>query len=128
VRGPVLEESMTEPISVQARIAENCAIVAVTGEVDIATAPALRAAIDAVVADGARRVVVDLAAVGFMDSSGLNVLVGVVKHLGFGSLGVVATQANIRRVFSISGVDAIIPLFASVDEATEAATKASGSD
>jgi anti-sigma B factor antagonist len=128
VSGPVLEESMTEPISVQVSIAESCAIVVVAGEVDIATAPALRAAIDAVVADGASQVVVDLAGVRFMDSSGLNVLVGVVKHLGFGSLGVVATKANICRVFSISGVDAIIPIFASVDAATEAATKASASD
>jgi anti-sigma B factor antagonist len=130
-RGPVQEvqeEYMTEAISVQVGTAGSCAIIAVAGEIDIATVPPLRTAIDTVLRDGARRLVVDLTAVGFIDSSGLNVLVGVVRRLGPGRLGVVATQPNIRRVFGISGVDTIIPLFDSVDAATEAATGAAASD
>jgi anti-anti-sigma regulatory factor len=56
------------------------------------------------------------------------VLVGIIRRLGLGRLGVVATQPNIRRVFAISGVDTIISLFDSVDAAIEAATEATASD
>jgi anti-sigma B factor antagonist len=119
---------MTEAISVQVSAADSCAIIAVAGEIDIATVPALRTALAALLADGARRLVVDLTAVGFIDSSGLNVLVGAVRQLGLGRLGVVATQLNICRVLAISGLDTIIPVFDSVDAATEAAMKAAASD
>jgi anti-sigma B factor antagonist len=128
VSGSLQEESTMEAISVQVRIAQSCAIIVVAGEIDVATVPALRRAIDTLLTDGARRFVVDLSAVGFMDSSGLNVLIGIVRRLGLGRLGVVATQRNIGRVFAISGVDTIIPLFDSLDAATEAATKAAASE
>ncbi|MGY1824302.1 STAS domain-containing protein [Geodermatophilus sp. SYSU D00079] len=49
---------------------------AVAGEVDSSTAPALRDAVDEAFAAGAREIVVDLDAVTFLDSAGLCVLAG----------------------------------------------------
>lgn len=49
-------------------------VIALAGELDMLTAPRLRAATEATRRDGADRVVVDLREVAFMDSSGLRVL------------------------------------------------------
>jgi anti-sigma B factor antagonist len=56
------------------------AILAVQGEVDVATAPALREAIVRAVDGRPARVVIDLTGVSFMDSSALGVLVSGFKH------------------------------------------------
>lgn len=56
--------------------------VAVRGEVDIATAPELRAALDAALADGAGVFVIDLSDVSFLDSSAVNVLLRTRALLG----------------------------------------------
>src|SRR5437867_2307042 len=50
------------------------AVVAVSGEVDLYTAPRLQAELAALVRDGSSRVVVDLSGVEFCDSTGMNVL------------------------------------------------------
>ncbi|MFF8842234.1 STAS domain-containing protein [Streptomyces sp. NPDC015127] len=49
--------------------------VSVTGEIDIATAPELRKALDTALSDGATCVEVDFSEVEFCDCSGLSVLV-----------------------------------------------------
>ncbi len=55
---------------------EGVAVVVVAGEVDLATVPELRDALSRVIASVPRGVVVDLAAVEFMDASGVGALVG----------------------------------------------------
>jgi anti-sigma B factor antagonist len=114
---------MTEPITLQVTKVAGHAVVAVSGEIDISSVPDMRAAIDAVLTDGTRQLIVDLDGVRFMDSTGLNLLIGVVKQLGPGTLGVVANRSSIRRIFSISGIDQVIPLYESVAAAVEAASK-----
>ena len=65
---------MTEPLfEIQTSTADGALILAAAGEIDLATAPQLGDAIHA--ANGVNRVVVDLSAVTFIDSSGLNALV-----------------------------------------------------
>jgi anti-sigma B factor antagonist len=54
----------------------SVAIVAVAGEVDLATVPELRSTLSRVIASPHQEVVVDLAAVDFMDASGVGALVG----------------------------------------------------
>jgi len=48
--------------------------VVVSGDLDLATAPQLMSAVESLAASGARRVVVDLGAVSFIDSSGISAL------------------------------------------------------
>ncbi len=83
-------------------------VVAVTGEVDMATAPELAEAI-AAVNDSVRRVVVDLAEVTFLDSSGLNALVHAQRGLAKQQIGFrVVSPADrvVRRVLEITQLEA----------------------
>jgi len=52
----------------------DVAVVRCTGRLNMVSAPALREAVTGAIADGRPRVVVDLAGVDFMDSSGLGAL------------------------------------------------------
>jgi anti-sigma B factor antagonist len=99
---------------------EGRTVISVSGEIDLSTVPGLRTEINALITGGARQLLLDLEAVTFMDSSGLNLLVGVVKLLGSGSVGVISAKPTIRRIFSISGLDQVIPIYASVAAALEA--------
>jgi anti-sigma B factor antagonist len=121
--GGVSGQSVTELITVQTKTTETYGLVAVVGEIDIASAPALQEAIDSLVDGGVRHLIVDLDGVGFIDSSGLSALVGVVNRLGAESLGVVTSRPQIRRVFQISGLEQIIRLFDTVGAAISAASK-----
>jgi anti-sigma B factor antagonist len=93
-------------------------LVVVRGEVDLFTAPQLHEALDGLDA-GAREVVVDLSEVAFIDSTGLGVLIGVAKKLqsASGALAIVCPAEKIRRIFQITGLDQVLAIHASRDEA-----------
>ena len=99
-------------------------MLAAFGEIDISSVPVLRSAIDSLLGDGTAQLIVNLDEVHFMDSSGLNVLIGTARGLGPESLSVVARQPVIRRVFAISGVDQLVRVYDTVDEAASALPKA----
>jgi anti-sigma B factor antagonist len=78
----------------------------VTGEVDIATAPALREHLLAALDQPGHRILLDLSAVTFMDASGLDVLV-FVKRMAVrrgGALRLLAPPAAICRLLTASGL------------------------
>ncbi|WP_433390923.1 STAS domain-containing protein [Micromonospora sp. KLBMP9576] len=84
-----------------------------TGEVDLATADALEATItDALGRPGVREVVVDLADVRFLDSSGIRVLVrGATEARGRDmTLRVTDPQPVVARVLRITAVGALLGL------------------
>ena len=84
--------------------ADDASIV-VRGEVDMATAPQLRDALDAFVDDGATRIALDCRGLAFLDSSGIGVLIAVRKRLGDdGSLTLEAPPAHVRKVLELTGV------------------------
>ena len=99
------------------------AVLAVSGEVDVATAPRLRERLVDLVSEGNHRVVVDLENVDFLDSTGLGVLVGALKRVRThdGDLALVCTQPRILKVFEITGLTKVFSIHKSVDEATAAA-------
>jgi anti-sigma B factor antagonist len=79
----------------------------IEGEVDVATAPQLRAALNELIDRGAQRIILDLGAVAFVDSSGLGVLVGAFRKLedtSGGRLRVENVQDGVRKVFEITGL------------------------
>ena len=84
------------------------AVLAIRGEIDLATAPAFGAAMEQEFQDVAL-VVLDLAGVTFMDSSGLNVLVSAAGR-GSRSDGVRIRNApvSIRRLLSVTGLDEVV--------------------
>jgi anti-sigma B factor antagonist len=84
----------------------NRAVVRIEGEVEFATAPRLRATLLDLAQEGASPVVVDLAAVTFLDSAGISLLIQAKKRLTSVNSDLVlrSPQQNIRRVLEISGV------------------------
>lgn len=98
--------------------ADGWALARVAGELDVATAPKLREQLLAGIAKHGPRVVLDLSEVGFLDSTGLGVIVGVLKRVRSldGDLRLVCPKASIRRVFEITALDRTMPLADSVDE------------
>lgn len=98
---------------------DGCAVLAVAGEVDVATVPRLREQLHGLVAQGSNRIIVDLDGVDFLDSTGLGVLVGALKRVrsNDGELSLVCTQPRIRKVFEVTGLTKVFSLFDSVDDA-----------
>jgi anti-sigma B factor antagonist len=96
------------------------AIVAANGEVDVATAPALREALDAASGFGAR-VILDLSGVSFMDSTGLTELIRAHKRLiaAGGELRMVIVGDRLRKLFGITKLDQIFATFPTVASAQE---------
>lgn len=94
-------------------------VVAVGGEIDVYTAPKLRDTITELVAAGAYRIVIDLEAVEFLDSTGLGVLVGGLKKVRVhdGSLELVCTQERLLKIFKITGLAKVFVIHDSVDAA-----------
>ena len=97
----------------------DVSVVGARGEVDVFTAPDLDAELDALIADGNARLVVDLSDVAFLDSTGLGVLVKALKHAreNGGWLHLVITSDRIRKIFEITGLDASIPIFDTAQDA-----------
>ena len=76
------------------------------GEIDVATAPKLTAAIDELIAQGIRLVILDAADVEFMDSSGLRVIVqsgSKLSEVG-GRLLIDGMSGAVQRVLEIAGM------------------------
>ena len=96
-------------------------VVATPEEIDITNAPELRSALleAAAAAHGHGTVVADLSRTHFCDSSGLHALLAAHKRArtaGGDTLLVIPGNA-VLRVFTITGVDHIIPNFTSLEEA-----------
>ena len=97
-------------------------VVAVTGEIDLFTAPELKSTLADALEAGHTRIVVDLTETTFLDSTALGVLIGAVKRLRSrdGVLTIVNTDANIAKTFEITGLDQIFTIRPTRDEAVEA--------
>jgi anti-sigma B factor antagonist len=89
-------------------------VIAVSGEVDIFTAPELKRAISAAIDSGARAIIVDLTETRFLDSTALGVLIGAVKRLRLvdGRMVIVNTEPSTAKTFEITGLDQIFEIVA----------------
>jgi anti-sigma B factor antagonist len=102
------------------------AAVAVSGYVDFDAAPALKHSLVDCIEAGRSQLVVDLAEAGFIDSTAIGVLVGALKRLqeSGGSLVVVCTNENVQSIFELVGLDEVITLHRSRDDAISAFARA----
>ena len=92
-------------------------VVVVPEEFDITNAGGLRVALDQ--ASGSRVVVVDMTRTRFCDSAGIHALVEAHKRARAegGQILLALSGAAVPRIFEITGVDQVLPRFASVAEA-----------
>ncbi|GAB7040866.1 MULTISPECIES: STAS domain-containing protein [Catenuloplanes] len=98
-------------------------VLEVGGEVDVYTAPRLRERLVELIDGGVRGVIVDLGGVEFLDSTGLGVLVGALKRLRpiGGTFGLVCAKEPLLKIFRITALDQVFPIYPSVDAAVQAA-------
>ncbi len=91
---------------------DTSAILAITGEVDVANSPELREALYSLIDQGITNVIIDASSMDFIDSSGLGVLVGALKHIRdrSGDLIVRSLQPATRRVFEVTGLMKVLTI------------------
>jgi anti-sigma B factor antagonist len=88
------------------------------GEIDLSSAPLLKTRLVGLLAEGYSRLVLDLSAVRYIDSTGLGVLVGVSRRLpGDGLLTIAHAPATVVRLLELTGLDRRFETFLTVEDA-----------
>ena len=109
---------MSHGLTLTRRDNDRRIVLAVAGEVDLATTPQLRSAIQAVFDSGVRELRLDLSGTTFMDSSGLHALFD--SHARAEQLDarmeIVCPPGPVRRLFEIVGYSERLPLRDAPDE------------
>jgi anti-sigma B factor antagonist len=105
---------------------EDAYVVHVTGEIDMSHEEQLRAELHRAVEADAKGVVVDLTECEFIDSSGIRALLlsreEAKLHDGSEALAVAASSEQILRILGVMGLDQVIPIKPTVEEAAAALT------
>jgi anti-sigma B factor antagonist len=109
-------------LDVETTTRADSTVVILRGEIDVYTAPRLRQTLIDLISSDAVHLVVDMASVDFLDSTGLGVLVGGLKRVKAkeGSLKLVVNQDKLLKIFEITGLTKVFPIFGSLDEAVDA--------
>jgi anti-anti-sigma factor len=127
--------SADEVIAASVRHQDGAVVLVVRGEVDISTVGVVRTAIVGVLAEEPSAFIIDLSAVTFLSSAGLKLLVQTAADVqrcreragqasGRTCFGVIATNPETRRPIILTGLDAIFPVFDTLDAAlARASTK-----
>ena|SRR5262245_33762795 len=111
------EEAIATALAYQ----NGIAVLKVDGDIDLATVPALEAAIEEALIPRPTGLVIDLTAVGFLASAGLQALVATHNNVSdTAEFAVVANSAATSRPIQLTGLDQIFKLFPTLDEALSA--------
>jgi anti-anti-sigma factor len=100
--------------------ADGVVVVAPSGELDMSNAEMLSEAIKQARQNATANLILDLRGLGFMDSSGLRLLLDTWNESKIAERRLsicVAKTGLVRRVLEISGCDTILPVVADLDEA-----------
>lgn len=90
---------------------DGVAVLALGGKVNMVTASLLRRRLTWLVDEGYPRIVVDLAGVDFIDSSGLGALIGGLKSTrqAGGDLRIANPGEQVRLVLRLTGMERVLP-------------------
>jgi anti-sigma B factor antagonist len=96
---------------------DGSAVVRVNGDLDLLGSPRLEEALEAT--EDAPRVVIDLTACTFLDSSGVRVLTMTARKTSArgARLALVAADPAVVRVLEITGIDTLVSMHSSLDDA-----------
>lgn len=103
-------------------------VIALTGELDVATVEGFTAAVQRAVSDGVSAVVADLTRLTFVDSSGLAAMLGALRSLGQAGSRLVLACANptVLRVFEITGTEQTFEILPTREQALARVGQAPG--
>ena len=119
--------SAADPITTSVAHREGVAVVSVGGEIDLSTAPAFEAVIAEALEEDPPALVIDLSEVIFMASVGLRILAATQEKVGKSiQIAVVADDMATSRPMQLTGLDKLISLYPTLDEALTALDRATG--
>jgi anti-anti-sigma factor len=99
---------------------ERAVVLAVWGDLDLATASKLSDAIEAAARKGPAALIVDLSRVDFLASVGMTVLIAAHRDIAPAArFGVVADGPSTSRPLKLIGMDTIVDVYRTLDEALE---------
>jgi anti-anti-sigma factor len=94
-------------------------VVTFPAEIDMAIAGAIGEQVAAALASGVPAVIADMTATTFCDSAGINMLIRAKKQAAAHGAGLrlLLPCPNVLRVLQIQGVDVVLPIYHSLEEA-----------
>jgi anti-anti-sigma factor len=102
-------------VSLEAR--PPLAIISVSGELDIATAPDFRRSVESTLEEDFQRLLFDLSKLRFMDSTGVQIVLEAHQRLGQDNVAICAPAPIVRKVFEALGLTGQIVIYGDCDEA-----------
>jgi anti-sigma B factor antagonist len=117
--------SAADPITTSVEHRDGVALVSIGGEIDLSTAPAFEAVIAEALDEDPPVLVIELSEVTFMASVGLRILAATQEEVGKSiQIAVVADNAAASRPMQLTGLDNLISLYPTLDEALTALGRA----
>jgi anti-sigma B factor antagonist len=112
-------EAASSPFSITCQeLDEHTSVVSVEGELDLTTAPRLKWMLLDTLQEGRNRLIVDLSATTFMDSTALGVLVVVNRRLEPSArMAILCDRPVVLKIFELSGMDGAFTIVPSIEEA-----------
>jgi anti-sigma B factor antagonist len=108
-----------EDLSIHVHLHDGTNVFELTGSLDIATSPTVRAALLEASERGNHKLIVDLSKVDFLDSTGLGALIGAQRRAKEfdGDVRVVAKEGQILRLLRITGLLKVFGVYATLEDA-----------
>ncbi|GGX85258.1 STAS domain-containing protein [Streptomyces fructofermentans] len=119
------------PLSVEVTLPrEDIALFTVAGYLDVDTSTELRHHLANQFHHGRRHFLLDLSAVPFMDSSGMNIIVRAYQQAreSGGSVHIIAPVPAVQRILDLTGVSITVPISGTVEESLALVEKSDATD
>ncbi|MDT5088446.1 MAG: anti-sigma factor antagonist [Mycobacterium sp.] len=108
---------LEDPIASSIETRDGVAVLAVRGEIDVASAPAFKSAIAEALEGNPEGLVLNLLEVEFLGSVGVRVLLEAQGKIGDGRFAVVARSPAAGRILQLLSLDELLSVHSTVDEA-----------
>ena len=116
---------MEMDLQINVRNNRTVPIIDLAGEVDAYTSARFREAMIDLIESGAANLIISMMKVEYIDSSGLGALVGGLKRSTErgGRIVIVCDNPQIRKVFEITGLEKVFPLYMAEEDALSGVSK-----
>ena len=117
--GSTSTQHQHEDLSIHVQAKDGTPVFELIGSLDIATSPAVRAALTDASERGDHRLIVDLHKVEFLDSTGLGALIGAQRRAREfeGEVRLVAKEGQILRLLRITGLLKVFAVYPTIEDA-----------